>query len=62
MLNLLDSDKCMIFVFVFIFEIDVYVSCKYYKYCIVYLVLCVILIWFVLNWFNLLIILNFDKN
>lgn len=60
MLNLLDSDKCMIFVFVFIFEIDV--SCKYYKYCIVYLVLCVILIWFILNWFNLLIILNFDKN
>lgn len=60
MLDLLDSDKCMIFVFLFIFEIDI--SCKYYKDCIVYLVLSVILIWFVLNWFNLLIILNFDKN
>lgn len=60
MLDLLDSDKRMIFAPLFIFEIDV--SCKHYKHRTVHLVSCVILTWFVLNRINLSIILNFDKN
>lgn len=50
MLDLLDSDKRMIFAPLFIFEIDV--SCKHYKDCTVHLVSSVILTWFVLNRFT----------